>query len=254
MDNNSFPMDCSMKTQKEIANYALDFHDNNPENVGILLCEGTDTSIDQEVYSIVFPDLLVIPVGGCSTVSRLLPRLRNMLSVYRLYVFGIIDRDALSKKEIKSLYEKSGLYVTKLPFIENIICTPEVLKIVCRERGLDYKPFLKMIEEEMMKILWQKLKETLPINLAIDKREKILRLSIGAATKKKTIQKDVTSSSILYSYRDKIITSIIASHLGIQGKKAYYAYISSLIANEMYRDDLAKAFSNFIPLFEVYDF
>ena len=112
-------------TYRNITNEILDFVVENilrmDNIIGILICEGDINSIDYAVYSAVFPDLYVIPVGGCSTVTRLTRRLMEKLSIFDFYVFGIIDRDALSKREIKLLYRNASVYTTKLPFIENII-------------------------------------------------------------------------------------------------------------------------------------
>ena len=221
--------------------------------LGVLLCEGTDASVDKDVYEVVFPDLLVVPVGGCTNVVRYLHPLRRRLAQYGMYAYGIIDRDALSKAEVKRLHDANGIYTTKLPFIENIICTPEVLKYVCKYKGRSYDEVLNQVQEELLKTLWKKLKEALPINLGIEKNERIVSLSIGASTKKKTINKHVEAGNILYSYRDKVITSIIGSHIGIKGKKEYYQMIRDMLAKEKYREDMAKAFARFIPKFEFYD-
>ena len=164
-----------------------------------------------------------------------------------------MHRDALSKKEIKRLLNNKGIYTTKLPFIENIICSPEVLKWVCEYTGIYYEELLHKIETELLKNLWQKLKEALPINLGIEKNERILYLQISASTRKQYIEKRVDKESILYSYRDKIVTLIVGTHLGLKGKKAYYEFIMEMLKLEEYREPLSKAFANFIPKFEFYN-
>ena len=237
----------------EITDWAIEENEKDNPKIGVLICEGDENSIDKAVYSTVFPDLLVVPVGGCSNISRLLPKLRENLALVNMYAYGIIDRDALSKKEIKKLFQTKGIYTTKLPFIENIICSPEVLRYVCEYLEINYYTLVNKVEIELLKILWQKLKETLPINLGIDKYERILCLRIGASTKKQTIVKQVDKESILYSFRDKIITLIVGTHIGLKGKKAYYEFMINLINNEDYKESLSHAFANFIPKFELYE-
>ena len=238
---------------KEITFWAFDEVKKPNHKIGVLLCEGDENSIDRAVYETVYPDLLVVPVGGCSNVTRLLSRLKENLSYFDMYAYAIIDRDALSKKETKNLLSKKGIYTTKLPFIENVICSPEVISIICSREGLDYHTTLEKIQKELMKILWQKLKEALPINLGIETNEQIKYLQIGASTKRKSIEKVVIQSSILYSYRDKVITTIVGTHIGLRGKKAYYNYMLDLIQDVNYRDALARAFANYLPKFETYD-
>lgn len=237
----------------EIECWALNEVEKEDPKLGVLLCEGTDTSVDKDVYEVVFPDLLVVPVGGCTNVTRYLTPLRRRLAIHGMYAYGIIDRDALSKSEVKKLFDINGVYTTKLPFIENLICTPEILKYVCMYKGRDYETVLNQVQEELLKTLWKKLKEALPINLGIEKNERIISLSIGASTKKKSINKDVEAGNILYSYRDKVITSIIGSHIGIKGKKEYYQMIRDMLAKPKYREEMAKAFARFVPKFEFYD-
>lgn len=237
---------------KEVTDFAIENIPVDGDIIGILFCEGAENSIDNAIYSNIFPNLYVIPVGGCSTVVRFTPRVRQALNKYGIYTYGIIDRDALSKKEMKALYRKTGVYTTKLPFAENIICCPQVLEIVCQERGLDFELILKKVESELLKILWQKLKEALPINLGIESRERILYLSIGAGTRKKKIDKFVNAESILYSYRDKILVAIVGNAIGLNGRKEYYKYIIDLIDNPKYTAKLANIFANFVPKFELY--
>lgn len=238
----------------EVVEWAYEERKKEDGKIGVLLCEGDIYSIDMAVYEVVFPDLLVVPVGGCCNVSRLLPKIREMLSTVGMYAYGIIDRDALSKKETKKLFSNKGIYTTKLPFIENIICSPEVIRIICQYLEINPNMLINQVETELLKILWQKLKEALPINLGIEKNERIYYLEIGAATKKQKIEKKVDKSSILYSYRDKIITNIVGTHIGLRGsKKEYYNFIKRMLSMPEYRDDMIKAFSVFVPKFELYD-
>ena len=239
----------------EIVYWAMEESEKAEEDrkLGVLLCEGDENSIDCAVYRLVFPNLLVIPVGGCSNVMRIVPNLRIKLAPFNMYAFGIIDRDALSKKEIKRLLKTHGINTTKLPFIENIICAPETLKIICKYKDIDYDYLLHQVQTELMKILWQKFKETLPINLGIEKNERLKVLMIGASTKRQDILKEVSENNILYSYRDKIITVIIGSHIGIKNKKEYYNMVIEMIKDDHYRDDLLAVFAKFIPKLEPYD-
>ena len=222
----------------------------NPKR-GILLCEGNESSIDTVIYSLVFPYFLVIPVGGCTNVCKSLSTVRRRLAPFNMYVFGIIDRDGLSKAEIRANYYKNGVLVTKLPFIENIICVPEMIKIVCKYKGLNYATVLRQVKDELMKSLWKKFKETLPLNLGIDKDEKILELSISASTKKKSISKQITSDNILYSYRDKVVASVIAAHVGLNGRKEYYALVTEMLQYDEYKNEVLRVVSKYIPYIDL---
>lgn len=238
----------------EIMDLVLEEIEKDSKKIGVLLCEGDENSIDKVVYSAVFPDLIIIPLQSCTTVMRTLIKVRQYLAPYELYAFGIIDRDALSKTEKKKLLKEKQIHTTKLPFIENIICAPEVIELLCENLGLDYKVTIEKIQEQLIKILWQRFKEALPINLGIEKDERIDFLRIGASTKYKNIEKTVDRENILYAYRSKVIVSVVASAMRIDGKKSYYEKVKQLFSDEKYSERLTKIISRFVPKFELYNF
>ncbi len=252
----NFRRELSVDRQKTgarlIAEFALERLENDSEKIGVLLCEGDENSIDKAVYSAIFPNLLVIPMCGCCSIMRVLNRLRRILAVNNYYAFGIIDRDSLSKSEIKKMVKEKGIYTTKLPFIENIICDANVLSYVCEDLGIDYEVAIEKIQEQLMKNLWKKFKDTLPINLGIEKNETIITLQIGASTKAKTIEKIVSKENIMYAYRSKIIVAIVATEMHMRSKEAYYTKIKEMLLDERYSSGLVKAMSKFVPKFEIY--
>ena len=222
--------------------------------IGVLLCEGDENAIDKAIYSAIFPEFIVVPSGGCGDIPKIVSRIRKILAYEDIYVFGIIDRDALSKSEIKQLYETTGIYTTKVPFIENIICSPEILNYVCDDMNLDYQAVLLKIQTELLKIIWRKMKETLPINLGINKEETIEYLEFLASTGDKSIEKIVDKENVLYAYRSKRIVSVVANALNMRGKAEYYKKIKQMLLDEKYRNRLIKIMRNFIPIISAYKF
>ena len=239
---------------QEVINCVLSEIEQDKSKVGVILCEGEETSIDKYVYSAIFPEFVILPLGSCCTIMRLLARVRRVLAASKIYAFGIIDRDALSKPEIKKMKDDRGVYTTKLPFIENIICAPEVLRYVCEDLGLNFEESLENINEHLMKALWQKFKEALPINLGIERNERIESLQIGAHTKKKDIAKLVDRTNILYAYRSKVIVSIVATELNMGEKTNYYNKIIEMLSSEKYHSKLSKVMANFVPTLDLYNF
>ena len=236
-----------------IVEYVLDEIEKDETKVGVLLCEGDENSIDKMIYFAVFPNLVIVPCGSCCNIMRSLNRIKKILALNKIYAFGIIDRDALSKSEIKKLRREKGVYTTKLPFIENIACAPEVIRYVCEALNLDYNLVIDKIGEQLIKILWQKLKEALPINWGIEKNERIGNLQIGAFTNRRSIEKIVDKDTILYTYRSKIIVSIVANAMKMHRKEEYYAEIKRMLEDEKHRAKLVKVMSTFIPNMLLYD-
>ena len=237
-----------------IVDFVLDETDSDDKKIGVLLCEGEDNSIDKAVYSAIFPELVILPMGGCGSVVNTLKKVKKEMAKYEIYAFGIIDRDALSKGERKQLFDEKDVYTTKVPFIENIICCPNVIKYVCESLGLEYEIILEKIQNRLMMALWIKMKDTLPINLGISKEEIIEVLEFGASTSGKTIKKIVDRENILYAYRSKRIVSIIANELHMRNREEYYAKVKQLLTNEKYRSKLVRAMANYVPTLKLYDF
>lgn len=226
--------------------------DMNPNKIGVIFCEGDENSIDIAVYSVVYPDFIIIPVGSCCRVRRILNQVITPLWCEEIFAFGIIDRDDLTKREIKQNMKKA-LYCTKLPFIENIICTPEVIQCVCDDVQLDYEKTIRSIKNQLVKVLWKNFREALPINIGFMANEKILDIRIGASTRRKTLEKSVNSENILYTYRSKIVASIVSSQLGIKGRTAYYQKIKEMLENEKYRNSLKRIMATYLPVLEEYN-
>lgn len=217
---------------------------------GVLLCEGEENSIDVKLYSKVYPYLLVIPVGGCTDVVKIIHSIKRRNEGKQ--IFGLIDRDATSKKEIRSLEQQKGVYCTKLPFIENIICTPEVIKILCRHLNLDYKKTIKSINEALLKALTNKIKDALPVNVSISKDDLIESISFTVNLQDGvTVEKTINESSCLYSYRDKTIANIVAEALYLRGRQAYYPFIAELLEEPAVSHDLLKAVRAYLPMIKI---
>lgn len=226
----------------EIAEYAANIIENDKSKVGILLCEGLENSIDVALYSVYYENFVVIPYNGCSDVKRMVPRIIK----YSEYpVFGIIDRDDLSKRKMKEL-AKRGIYTTKLPFIENIICCPEVLKLVTPQKGLNYSEVITKVRTSLTSILAERLMQLNPFDVDIPEGQEILYVNITIATKERTVSKRIDLNNVMYTFRSKVIASEVANALGINGREHYYEFIKEQINSEL-RHKLMVVMGRYLP-------
>lgn len=218
-------------------------------HLGVLLCEGEENSIDVKLYSKVYPYLLVIPSGGCSDIIKMIHSVRKKNE--EISILGLIDRDANSKKEIRKLEEES-IYCTKLPFIENIICTPEVIKIFSRRLNIDYDQTIKKINEEVLKLFAQKLKDVFPVNVSISYDDLIDNVFFSIKKKNGiTLEKTVSESNILYRYRDKMIANVVAYALGLNGRQSYYEFVKDMLEDIEVSHKLIKVTRAYLPMIKV---
>lgn len=259
----------------------LDTYDNYK---GLLLCEGLDSSVDCKLYSAVYPNLLVTPSCGNSSIQKYISIYRKRMCGYPVY--GIIDRDSLSKSQIRRL-KKKGIYCTKLPFIENIISTPEVLEILCENMGLEYEPRLKFLKQKLIGLLLEDLLNVLPINISLgtevissingeyipvnifnylagelkldsyvstdDDIDSTRITPITAITIKivkengQIVEKTVNEDNIMYTYRDKAVANELACAIGVLGRKRYYQFFSECLDNPIMKDAIVKSISRYLP-------
>lgn len=226
----------------EMGEYVDNIIKSNPNKLGTLLCEGLENSIDFELYSAYYDYLIVIPYNGCADIKRMVPRIRKF-SEYP--VFGIIDRDELSKRKIKVLAQ-NGIYTTKLPFIENIICCPEVLKIVTPKRGLNYSDVIAKVRSSLTSTLAERLMNLNPFDVGLQDGQEILYVDIAIATKERIISKRIDLNNVLYTFRDKVIASEVANALEINGREHYYEFIKEQLNSEL-RHKLLITMGRYLP-------
>ena len=118
----------------------IESHDSIPDSLmievlgnrkNILFVEGDKSSYDYQLYSNIYSDYYVVPVGNCATVINM-TRAFNEESVRRLHnikVRGIIDRDYLTDNEIES-YRQDCIYPLEVAEVENLFCIKELLEII----------------------------------------------------------------------------------------------------------------------------
>lgn len=102
----------------------------------ILFTEGTKGSFDYQLFTLLFPDYLIKPLGSCTQVIQTVKSIKNISQLNGLDIYGIIDRDRRSEHEIQA-YEEDRIYTLRVAEIENLFIVPEAITKVCELLGLD---------------------------------------------------------------------------------------------------------------------
>ncbi len=97
----------------------------------LLLVEGTNTSEDKVLYSLIYPDWNVVAKGGCDTIISSVSALEGNGAYHWLKVAGIVDRDGREQIEILALTGK-GIFTLPVPTIENIFCVKEIVRAMAQ--------------------------------------------------------------------------------------------------------------------------
>lgn len=116
----------------------------------ILFCEGDIGSLDEQVYSVLFPSYTIKPVGGCLSVINYTKAFNKIPEANRKAV-GIIDGDYISIQRAQSLHNES-VYVIKVPDVENLLLDEAILVELSKECPKAFQPVEKTKSDILKKL------------------------------------------------------------------------------------------------------
>lgn len=118
----------------------------------VLFIEGDERhSIDMRLYSLVFPDMNVKPVGSCNKVIETVRSFNDQREMHHLSSRGIVDRDRRTDQEVAYLRGKQ-IMVPEVAEIENIFLLPGVIRVMARRRGRDGEKIIRRVRKEVMRM------------------------------------------------------------------------------------------------------
>ncbi|MEA4826909.1 MAG: DUF4435 domain-containing protein [Clostridium sp.] len=98
----------------------------------VIFIEGKRESLDYSLYQHFYSDYSVIPCESCIKVIESTKSLRNHNQLHHLRVFGLIDRDYRTEKEVEALKE-DGIYVLDIAEVENLFIIEEIYNVVAEQ-------------------------------------------------------------------------------------------------------------------------
>ena len=99
----------------------------------ILFIEGTESSLDKPLYSLIFPMVSVIPKGTCRDVEQAVLGCRAAEELHWLRAFGIADGDGFTEDQIKTKREQ-GVYTLPSYSVEAIYYHPKVMEWIAKRQ------------------------------------------------------------------------------------------------------------------------
>ena len=124
----------------------------------ILFVEGnSDNSLDFSLYTALFPDISVIPKGGCEEVQKAILGLRESSDLHDVEAFGLIDRDNRKDEDIKRLEEK-GVFALEMYSVEALYYCSDAIAAVAYEQARlrgeeDGTQLIESAKKESIKVL-----------------------------------------------------------------------------------------------------
>ncbi len=238
----------------------------------IVFVEGTKSSYDYKLYQEIYREkgYHVIPCDGCDNVIRVVKAKRTYERLQAIEVYGIIDRDYRTEREINVLKD-DGIFVLNVAEVENLFVVPEVLEIMESQLGCDpgtaniakaciFELFNgcknKQISEAFSKELIHQLSllnfganepTSEEIKHIIDDRFSVENMNMWR-NEKETIYNSASSlQEILQVFNFKNLSHIIASKYGLSDRDFPNRVINVLTKNKDARDKMLAAFFKYVP-------
>lgn len=101
----------------------------------VLFCEGIHGGLDHRLYTLLYPDWHVIPVGSCGDVIRTTKGLKSLEGFAWVESRGVVDADRRTDSEAMSL-AMQGVWVNSAHEIENLLFLP-----VCQHKVADQQAY-----------------------------------------------------------------------------------------------------------------
>lgn len=101
----------------------------------LIFIEGDDRSLDQPLYSLVFPNVTVIAKSSCRDVDHAVLGIRSATDLHWLHAFGIVDNDRRTPEDIIRLQSK-GIYAVSVYSVESLYYHPEIQRKVAVRHAL----------------------------------------------------------------------------------------------------------------------
>ena len=100
----------------------------------IIFVEGTTASLDAPMYSILFPNVSIIPKDSCVDVERAVKSLRDNTNLHWIEAWGIVDNDGRSAENFECL-KKNHVYALSHYSVESLYYHPEIVKKVASRQS-----------------------------------------------------------------------------------------------------------------------
>ena len=111
----------------------------------------------------------MVACGGCSQVISRTKAFRNCQALHDCNVYGIIDRDYRSDREIEK-YKKDNIYVLEVAEVENLFLVEELIKEMSTALGEDPEKVYKkvkryIVQQRFSKEINKQIRQSVVANL-----------------------------------------------------------------------------------------
>ncbi|NOY16220.1 MAG: AAA family ATPase [Gammaproteobacteria bacterium] len=223
----------------------------------ILFIEGSADSLDRHIYTLLYPDLSVVPRGNCVNVERAVTGIRSSIDLHWVSSFGLIDRDNREQDEIQNLQDR-GIFALDCYSVESLYYCNDIIKKVAErqqavaEEVADADAAVNSIITEVAKhkdrlcgrLIEKKVRTFIARDLPtsdvlMENPIYYKRFDVGATIKEEqeSFEKLIASSDTeglvnRYPVRETGALKKVAEHLGFQSRVMYESAVRKLVVED----------------------
>ena len=234
----------------------------------LIFIEGDEKSLDKPLYSLVFPDISIIPKASSREVERAVYGIRNSEDFNWLRAFGIVDNDRRSQSDVDKM-KAAGVHAIAAYSVEAIYYHPEIQSRVAIAHagivGADAAQLLekakaialstvtqhaqRLSERALEKVLRENILCQLPGKKEIAEA-KVFSISIDipslVSSEMSRLQGLLDASNITeiiarYPVRETQALQAIAKELGFQSREQYESSVRTLLARDSEALELVRS-------------
>lgn len=138
----------------------------------ILFVEGTNNSLDKQIYQILFPNISVILLGNCKQVEKAVTGIKETEELHWIDAYGLIDADNRTSKDIDKLLSNK-IAVSECYSVESLYYHPKIIMKIAERQS-------KSTENDPNK-LYQKATSKIIENVELHKSKLCSRLCVKKA-------------------------------------------------------------------------
>ena len=98
----------------------------------ILFVEGNQTSLDLQIYQLIYPDISVHPLGDCKEIIRAVEGISNTGELHWLKALGLVDSDDRTHDEVQKLQDK-GIIAVNCYSVESLYYSLDIIHQVAKQ-------------------------------------------------------------------------------------------------------------------------
>lgn len=181
----------------------------------IVFVEGEKGGKDHIIYQAIFPNYHVVPRNGCQQVIDSAKAMALNNSFHHVKVFGIIDRDYRTEKEIEAL-RKLNIHAIEVAEIENILLNESILRIVAKNQSMNPEEAIQKSLNIAKNLLNEDMERQVSLRTCKVVGNKLIRIdnrAIGLESIKSTVNQATSNLDIesIYKVNHQLYTDLLSS-------------------------------------------